>query len=318
MTRFILSVLCLCTYVGVQAQGIKSGSKWNIGELDYTAKVNNDRSITLSATAEGEELAFKLTSVSGKADEYVVGEDPNADGFNPYDKASRAKFINERGWRLICLYDPNGSLLNVLDGTQSIPGEKVAEGKWVQQIMGNYVDRYGDIIEIGRDIIYEKGVARAEYENILFNGCVTRVVSIKGLTHLDGKWEIVPTLEGLTLYEVEQDEYGLFTRKNHAEKLKWAGSEARFGYANQILLNDRQFRMMKKSTLRIMRNSILARHGYMFSSPDLVDYFGTQSWFSPRPSNDDVDEELTLIERLNIELIKAEENNPEHEQYEVE
>ena len=119
MTRFILSLLCLCTYVGVQAQGIKSGSKWNIGELDYTAKVNNDRSITLTAMAEGEELAFKLTSVSGKADEYVVGEDPNADGFNPYDKASRAKFINERGWRLICLYDPNGSLLNVLDGTQS-------------------------------------------------------------------------------------------------------------------------------------------------------------------------------------------------------
>lgn len=318
MIRMILSILCLCIYVGVQAQSIKNGSTWNIGELDYTAKVNSDRSITLSAMAEGEELALKLTPISGKTNEYAVGEDPNEDGFNPFDKASRAKFINERGWRLICLYDQNANLLRVLDGTQTISGEKVAEGKWVQQIMGNYVDSYGDIIEIGRDIIYEKGVARAEYKNILFNGCVTRVVSIKGLTHFDGMWEIVQTLDGLTLYEVDQDEYGLFTRKNHSEKLKWAGSEARFGYANQILLNDRMFRTMKKSTLRIMRNSILAHHGYMFSSPDLADYFAAQSWFSPRPSNDDVDEELTLVERLNIELIKAEENNPEHEQYEAE
>ena len=114
---------------------------------------------------------------------------------------------------------------------------------------------------------------------------------------------------------MEQDEYGLFNRKSNKEVLKWAGSESRFGYANQILLNDRMFRMMKKSTLRIMRNAILARHGYMFSSPDLVEYFGNTTWFTPRPSNDDVDEELTLVERLNIELIKAEENNPDHKSY---
>ena len=313
--RFILSILCICTFMGVQAQGIKSGSSWNIGEMDYTAKVNSDHSITLTAMAEGEELALKLTPITGTPNEYVVGEDSNEEGFNPFSKATRAKFVSQNGWILICLYDQNNYLLNVFDGTQSIDGEKVAMGKWMQQFMGKYIDRYGDTIEIGHETIYEKGVARATYENIAFNGGVTGVVNIKGLTNLEGKWEIVQTLDGLVLYQVEQDEYGLFTRKGPKETLRWVNSEPRFGYANTILLNDRQFRMMKKSTLRIMRNSILARHHYMFSSPDLVDYFGNQPWFSPRPSNDDVDDELSLVERLNIELIKAEENKPDQDRY---
>ena len=58
-----------------------------------------------------------------------------------------------------------------------------------------------------------------------------------------------------------------------------------------------------------MRNSILARHGYMFSSRDLADYFASQPWFSPRPSNDGVNDELSLVESLNIELIKQIEGN---------
>ncbi|MCR5316118.1 MAG: YARHG domain-containing protein [Bacteroidaceae bacterium] len=315
MKHSVLFILCLFTLAGMQAQDIRTGSKWNVGSLDYTAKVNSDRTITFSATAEGEELAFRLTPTPGKTDEYTIGTEPNSEGFNPFEKSTRAKFINQQGWRLLCLYDANNYLLNILDATQSINGEKVAVGKWMEQISGKYIDHYGDTLQIGHETIYERGVARATYENITFNGCVTGVVKISGLTNLEGKWEIVQTLNGLTLYQVEQDEYGMFTRKGEKETLTWVNSEPRFGYANRILLNDREFSKLKKSTLRIMRNSILAVHSYMVSSPDLVEYFGNQPWFSPRPSNDDVYDELTLVERLNIELIKAEENNPSHGDY---
>ena len=64
-----------------------------------------------------------------------------------------------------------------------------------------------------------------------------------------------------------------------------------------------------------MRNSILAKHGYMFSSRDLADYFASQPWFSPRPSNDGVLDELSLVESLNIELIKCEEAKPDKDRY---
>ena len=64
-----------------------------------------------------------------------------------------------------------------------------------------------------------------------------------------------------------------------------------------------------------MRNSILAKHSYMFSSRDLADYFANQPWFSPRPSNDGVNDELSLVERLNIELIKYEETKADEDRY---
>ncbi len=180
------------------------------------------------------------------------------------------------------------------------------------------MDSYGDTLEIGHEIIYEKGIARAEYKNIAFNGTVTGVLRISGLTDLEGTWEAVQTLDGLTLYEVEQDEYGMFKRKGQQKKLSWVNTEPRFSYANRILLNDKMFRKMKKSTLRVMRNSILAKHGYMFSSRDLADYFASQPWFSPRPSNDGVLDELSLVESLNIELIKCEEAKPDKDRYVIE
>ena len=208
-----------------------------------------------------------------------------------------------------------GNLHDVLEGSFYGSGEQVAMRKWMQQIMGKYVDCYGDELEIGDEVIYKQGVACATFENIPFNGCVTGVVNISGETNLHGLWEMVPTLDGLTLYEVERDEYGLFNRKEQTQELQWVNAEPRFGYANTILLNDKLFRKMNKSTLRVMRNSILAKHGYKFSSPDLVDYFGSQPWYSPRLSNDGVNESLGLVERLNIELIKTEEANPDHDTY---
>ena len=310
-------VFMMLTLVGitVSAQGIKSGSKWNISNLVYEAKVNIDNTITFTAMAEGEELAFRLTPNYSKKNEFVLSEELNADGFNPFSKTPRAKYIEKEGWTLICLYDLKGNLHEVLDGSFFGEGEAVAMGKWMQQIMGKYTDSYGDTLEIGHEIIYEKGIARAEYKNIAFNGTVTGVLRISGLTDLEGMWEAVQTLDGLTLYEVEQDEYGMFKRKDQQKTLSWVNTEPRFGYANRVLLNDRMFRKMKKSTLRVMRNSILAKHGYMFSSRDLADYFASQPWFSPRPSNDGVLDELSLVESLNIELIKCEEAKADKDRY---
>ena len=307
----MLTLVCMT----VSAQGIKSGSKWNISNLVYDAKVNIDNTITFTAMAEGEELAFRLTPNYSKKNEFVLSEELNADGFNPFNKTPRAKYIEKEGWKLICLYDLKGNLHEVLDGSFFGEGEVVAMGKWMQQIMGKYTDGYGDTLEIGHEIIYEKGVTRAEYKNIAFNGTVTGVLRISGLTDLEGMWEAVQTLDGLTLYEVEQDEYGMFKRQGQQKTLSWVNTEPRFGYANRVLLNDKMFRKMKKSTLRVMRNSILAKHGYMFSSRDLADYFASQPWFSPRPSNDGVLDELSLVESLNVELIKCEEAKADKDRY---
>ena len=54
--------------------------------------------------------------------------------------------------------------------------------------------------------------------------------------------------------------------------------------------------------LRIMRNYIFARHGYIFKSPELTDYFSHYSWYYPRYTN--VTHDLNKIELQNIEFIK--------------
>lgn len=55
--------------------------------------------------------------------------------------------------------------------------------------------------------------------------------------------------------------------------------------------------------LRIMRNYIFARHGYIFESSDLRQYFSQFDWYTPISRN--VTSELSKIERDNIKLIKA-------------
>ena len=67
-----------------------------------------------------------------------------------------------------------------------------------------------------------------------------------------------------------------------------------------------------KPQLRLMRNFILARHGYVFQSKDLQDYFGNEPWYRPAYSNDVI--KLSFVERTNIELIKYREATMDIEQ----
>jgi hypothetical protein len=58
--------------------------------------------------------------------------------------------------------------------------------------------------------------------------------------------------------------------------------------------------------LKIMRNEIFARHGYIFKTDDMRAYFSRQSWY--RPLYDDVSGQLSGVERKNAQLIKQYEN----------
>ncbi|WP_022762597.1 YARHG domain-containing protein [Butyrivibrio sp. AD3002] len=64
--------------------------------------------------------------------------------------------------------------------------------------------------------------------------------------------------------------------------------------------------------LRIARNEIYARHGRMFNSDDLQNYFNSKSWYSPRYSPDEFnamgDSMLNAYEKANRDAIAAEEN----------
>ena len=293
--------------------GITDGSEWSVGSLSYTAKVHANKTISFTAMSEGEELSFRLTPSPSKKNEYVLGEDPDAEGFNPFGNTSRACLIDEDGYKLLCLYDQKGLLQNVLDGKAIVSAAQEAKSKWGAQLQGRYTAANGEPVVIDWRSLTVGG-KEASLDHLLFNDHVTGVISVTGNNRLKGQWEAVMTLDGITLYEVAADEYGMFYRKGRKETLKWARNDfPRFNFASTFLLNDGQFRKLKKSTLRIMRNSILAQNGYRFQSKDLQDYFSKCSWYHPLSSNDEVT--TNLLERLNIELIQAEEARPDDDRF---
>ena len=78
---------------------------------------------------------------------------------------------------------------------------------------------------------------------------------------------------------------------------------------SNCLLNTTYLGRFSKDQLRIMRNEILARHGWKFQSKDLQEYFGSQPWYKPGNNNSAI--KLHIIEQLNIQLIKSEETVPD-------
>ena len=71
------------------------------------------------------------------------------------------------------------------------------------------------------------------------------------------------------------------------------------------LMNTHYLGRFSKSQLRLMRNEILARHGWRFQSKDLQDHFGSQPWYKPVANNNSI--KLSIIEMTNVQLIKSEE-----------
>jgi hypothetical protein len=76
----------------------------------------------------------------------------------------------------------------------------------------------------------------------------------------------------------------------------------RFPEASLRALTRDELLEYSKDDLKIMRNEIFARHGYVFKDPELRAYFNKQSWYVGQ--YDDVSGFLSPVERQNVEVIK--------------
>jgi len=68
------------------------------------------------------------------------------------------------------------------------------------------------------------------------------------------------------------------------------------------LLTENDLRGLSKEQLRILRNTIFARHGRKFVSKDLQEYFGAKEWYRPR--YDEVTHLMNSYEIKNVEIIQ--------------
>jgi len=75
-----------------------------------------------------------------------------------------------------------------------------------------------------------------------------------------------------------------------------------FPQASDRYLSNSDVYALSQWDLKIMRNEIFARHGYIFQTDEMRDYFSNKSWYNPRFY--DVNNMLSKIEKENVALIK--------------
>ena len=83
--------------------------------------------------------------------------------------------------------------------------------------------------------------------------------------------------------------------------------EALFENLSKHRLSGSDLSSYTKSELRILRNSIFAKHGYIFKSEDLKMYFSQFEWYKPEFNN--VNHKLNSVEKENIKILKQAEDN---------
>lgn len=76
--------------------------------------------------------------------------------------------------------------------------------------------------------------------------------------------------------------------------------------SDKRVMQEEDLATLTKGQLRLARNEIYARHGYIFKSEDLQKYFANKSWYHPNPS---FDGSLTEVEKQNVAIIKSREDH---------
>lgn len=97
---------------------------------------------------------------------------------------------------------------------------------------------------------------------------------------------------GMKLYN--GDEYQQYLKEAAGTDYDWLSSRE---------ATPEDLKNKSQDELRIMRNWIYARHGYIFKSQDLSDYFSKFPWY--HPTSKDVTSQFNKIEQANIRAIQA-------------
>ncbi len=305
-------VLMLLVSVTAGAQNIAPGSLWYDGGNCYSAIVERDGAIVMQAMNEGQELEFQLFPIEGQSNSYTVAQGGNEYADMPFPKGYTMKYRHQEGMKVLCVYNLDNKLETVMIWTPDDCRHNNV-WTWIPQVKGIYTTEPGGYLVTVNDMTVMVEGREGSYEVQTFNDMVNGVVKVSD-TWVKGYFQIVPTLEGFNVYQGSFDEYGLFERSEESPYglVACDPDKGRFDFASTLLLTKAALARYKKSTLRIMRNSILAKHGYRFQSKDLQEYFGAQDWYMPQ-NNDDI--KLSFVEQLNIEMIKTAEADPNHDEY---
>ena len=312
MRRIAITLLLLGALTAAAQHNIKQGSLWYNGALIYNATLQGEK-VLMSATDEGEEIEFMLVPVKGKPETYRITHGPN-DAMMVEEEGAIVKHEQKDAVDILCFYKADGSLYKVMTKTDAEDHQELNVENWMRMVRGEYTMADGTRVTID----WKKAIIEGTYvpvEAMTFNGHVTGHLIFDGDgTPLNGCMEVVQTIDGLLLYPAVIDEYEMPHRlSDKAIALTESNpNNGRFDFVSNGLLHGSELYNFERPQLRLMRNFILARHGYVFQSRDLQEYFGNEPWYKSADSNEEI--QLSFPEQINIDLIKYREKEMDAEQ----
>lgn len=103
--------------------------------------------------------------------------------------------------------------------------------------------------------------------------------------------------------KLEQDKLKIAAKKNQENNVNQNGSTGRYPQTMSRNISSDELQGMDCTSLWQMRNEIYARHGRIFQTPEISNYFSSQSWY--KPNSNYSDSQVSLLEQQNAVLIMS-------------
>ena len=305
MKRLSLLVLSLLMISSVFAQVKWDKYEWMNGSLVFAAKDMGDHILFDGGSCHegGYRFTLKKTDV---ATNFIVGRGYDFDDSNYVPIGSigdKVVFVTDsKNSRRFLVFYHDGIALDVLfPYVDENLYDKICYGM-NSQLNGEYVDDEGEsyVFDYSR---CKLGKIVPKETNYTFGEEYETPVNVIKVAGKNFYFDL--TTDGVDLYEAKYDESsdcyekgGLFKKLKYIDK-----GYGRWPFTQNQIINSGILYDYSKKDLRLMRNEILARKGYVFTSKDLQEYFGKKSWYKPGEDNSKI--ELTIDEQISLDLIRS-------------
>lgn len=88
----------------------------------------------------------------------------------------------------------------------------------------------------------------------------------------------------------------------------WPHKPSLYPAVSQQMLTFADIEALSANELRMLRNEVFARRGWVFDDPGLRAHFESQPWYQPRHNNEAVAQSLSPVEQANTQFLRAVEN----------
>lgn len=312
MKHFNLIFLLLISF-STLGQNADIISTWTNGYRFYSAEKYNDSLIILSGGTLHEGGYMFTVKILSDNEYLIIGRSPD-DDYEPSigEKGDVVKVKMVGKQKVLIIYDSKNNIQEVLSELNESFEKLVIRNKINYELAGKYIN------EKGKQYIFYPNIPKADgfsnQQDYKFE--YEYDFPIERLTFTDNKsLYYEKSADGLIIYKAQKDEYGDWEKSDKLmtltkiECINYTDNQdlkGKYPFASTEILINGILGNFDSKELRTMRNEIFARHGYIFKTADMKTYFEAQDWYSGL--YDDVNDKLTDLEKLNIQLIKKHEN----------